>query len=107
MKTGLTITLFVSMMLSAWGQGSVDLRTGAIPFATPADRAGYQDYVAGTKLVGTEYVAALWFVPGVDFAGVDGRISPDRGRQTGAPATFRPPTTALKGFWVHPAGVSP
>src|SRR5881396_2748052 len=104
MKTPILIAL-LSLAVSSWAQGVVDFRNGGVTFPTPADRFVYRDQVGGSKLVGTNYVAGLWFVQGADATAVDGRISPERGHQAGRTFTFRIPTTSSPGTW-NPAGTS-
>ena len=105
------LTLLLSMMALAdptWGQGTVDFRNGGVDFPTAGvDRKVYLDQVGGQPLTGTNFVAGLWFAPGNDPAAVEGRISPERGRQAGRTFGFRPMITALPGTWTAPAGVSP
>src|SRR5262249_50744609 len=49
------------------------------------------------------WVAGLWYLPGADRGAQIGTAT-----QLGSRAfAFRPDTTALKGYWVAPAGVSP
>src|SRR2546427_12078571 len=105
MKTRIAIAL-LGLTVSAWSQSAVDFRNGGVTFPTPADRFVYRDEVGGYKLVGTNYVAGLWFVQGDHAASVDGRISPERGRQAGRTFPFRIPTTGSPGTW-NPAQVSP
>jgi hypothetical protein len=109
MKTPITLALFASSLALGWGQGQVDFRNQGITFRTLADRAVYLNYSAGIKLTGTNYVAGLWFVPGIDPNGVDGRIDPHRGMFVGLLFRFRSPSTsdANKGTWAVPPGVSP
>lgn len=109
MKTQITLAVLSLTLVSGWGQGEVDFRNSGITFRTQADRYVYRDQVGGERLVGTNYVAGLWFVPGNDPAAVDGRISPERGRQAGRLFSFRAQFTAdvNKGTWVVPAGAHP
>jgi hypothetical protein len=95
--------LLASLAVPAWAQVNTVIFQNRGPFPTPADRLVYRDFVGGTKLVGTNFVAGLWFNPGSDAASVDGRIAPDRGVQTGVLCPFRVPTTVQPGTW---AGVS-
>src|SRR5215813_2732964 len=96
-----TRSLLLLMLLigTAYGQNTVDFRND-VAFGTTADRFVYRDRVGGQKLVGTNFVAGLWFVPGGDASAVDGRISPDRGRQAPVTAHFRNPSVALPGTWL-------
>ena len=102
--------------VSSWAQGTVDFRNGGVSFKTVANRYIYFGTVgpgAGTptpgstdpnRVVGTQFVAGLWYVKGADQGG---QIS--NARQVGRTFNFRPPTTseATKGTWVIPAGASP
>src|SRR2546422_7297150 len=99
MKTCIAIAL-LGLTVSAWAQNVVYFQNVGSVFPTPADRRVYRDHVGGFPLVGTNHVAGLWFVPGDDAASVDGRISPERGRQTGGTYTFRIPVTAVPGTWL-------
>ncbi len=107
MKTRIAIAFLGLAVAGRAQQNVVDFRNGGVTFPTQADRLVYHDQVGGSKLVGTNYVAGLWFVPADDAASVDGRISPERGRQAGRLFTFRIPTTASPGTWlVSPPGNS-
>jgi len=82
--------------------GYVDFRNGGITFRYPADRRVY--FPDCTPLVGTNFVAALYYLPGID-----------RGTELDQPAggflaygdnqlalaTFRPLTTSLPGTWMN------
>ena len=97
------IAILVSGITLSSSAQIVVFRNAGVTFPTPADRLVYRDYVGGVKLVGTNYVAGLWFVPGTDGALVDGRISPDRGVRTGVNCPFRVQTTVSPGAWLVPA----
>jgi hypothetical protein len=107
MKTCFIIAL-LSLSAQAWAQqNTVLFRNNGAIFKTPQiDRLVYRDFVGGTRLVGTNFVAGLWYGPGTDPTSVDGRISPDRGLQTGVLCPFRIPTTTLPGTWNSPSGAS-
>src|SRR5262245_53279951 len=100
MKTCLSVVALGLTLITSWGQAWVHFSNGPLSFATPADRCVYLDAVGGQKLVGSEYVAGLWFAAGEDLAAVDARVSPERGNQTGPTRQFRPPTTSLPGTWI-------
>jgi len=107
MKTCIAIAFFGLVVSARAQQNVVDFRNGGITFPTQADRFVYRDQVGGSLLVGSNYVAGLWFVPGDDPASVDGRISPDRGRQAGRTFMFRNQVTTAPGTWlVFPVGTS-
>lgn len=97
---GLALWVLV-LSFPARAQNFVQFQNGQITFATPADRLVYSDYVGGTKLVGTNYVAGLWMVPGSNPDAVDGRISPDRGQRLGGDYPFRNPVTTWPGVWTR------
>lgn len=108
MKTRFAIIIILSFAAQALAQqNTVYFYNVPSVFKTPQiDRYVYRDFVGGTRLVGTNFVAGLWYVPGTDPASVDGRISPDRGFQTGVLCPFRVPTTLLPGAWSIPSGAS-
>ena len=96
--------------VSSWAQGTVDFRNGGITFWPPANRyvylgapgPGAGDPPGSTdpgRLVGTNFVAGLWYVPGADNGAL---IFSPASRQAGPTFTFRPPTTAEqnKGTWL-------
>lgn len=91
--------LLVSLAAPVWAQVNTVYFQNYGTFPTPADRLVYRDFVGGTKLVGTNFVAGLWYNPGTDAGSVDGRIAPERGLQTGALCPFRAPATTLPGTW--------
>jgi hypothetical protein len=103
MKMYALLLVTFGLALTALSQGTVDFRNGGITFPTVADRLIYFDRPGGTKVVGTNYGAALWYVPGTsgealwNFTG---------GRQAGDPFPFRVPTTSLPGTWLVPLGRS-
>jgi len=108
MKTSVTLLTLGLALISASGQGEVNFRNGGVSFRTVADRYVYLDVVGGQKLVGTEYVAGLWYAPGSDLSAVDASVSIDRGSRTGPDFHFRAATTTEpnKGTWAVPAGTS-
>jgi hypothetical protein len=101
MEKLLALAMFVLTAVSGWAQGTVDFRNGGITFPTTADRKVY--YRIGQGLVGTEWTAGLWYLPGADRGGQIGAALQLGGRTF----NFRPVTTLLPGTWVAPAGVSP
>jgi hypothetical protein len=108
MKKLLPLLTLGLTLISVSGQGLVDFRNGGPTFQTVADRCVYLDVVGGQKLVGTEYVAGLWYAPGSDLSAVDASISADRGSRTGPDFHFRAATTSEgnKGTWTIPIGTS-
>lgn len=106
MKAQFTLLTLGLSLAAGWGQARVDFRNVGVTFPTPADRLVYLDRVGGQKLVGTNYVAGLWFTPGFDPTMVDGRLAPEFGQQAGVPFPFRPPTTSQPGGWFVPSGQS-
>jgi hypothetical protein len=107
MKTLLALATFGLIAVSGWAQGTVDFRNGGITFPTPADRKVYYykaiPGVNGPGLVGTTWVAGLWYLAGADKGAQIGQAAQVGGRTF----AFRPVTTMLPGCWVAPAGVSP
>jgi hypothetical protein len=80
----------LTVVASAMGQGNfVDFSNSRI-FSTPADRLVYLDHVGGTPLVGTNWVAQLYY--GADPCSLVAH--------TATPARFRPPGTSVPGTWV-------
>jgi hypothetical protein len=103
MKTQIALTLALfGLSLPAFSQGNfVIFENGGVTFPTLfADRFVYRDFVGGEKLVGTNYVAGLWYVLGNDPDAVDGRISPELGQHAGPLFPFRVATTVRPGTWV-------
>jgi hypothetical protein len=104
-KLLLVSTLMVIGVSGALAQGTVafDNRAAQFPDGTTVDRFVYSDVIGGTKLVGTNFVAQLWFGIGLDLAAdaltqtATGGTAP----ATSAPgaARFRTPTTTLPGTW--------
>jgi len=88
-------------VVSGWAQGTVDFRNGGVSFPTAADRFVYLGAVGGTKLVGTNYVAALYYMAGAN-APID---SPTAGTQAGGLAAFRVATTTNPGLWLNQVAV--
>jgi len=100
MKTLIAIALSILATASSRGQGEVVFLNGRITFAIAADRCVY--FTTGDpggppegKLVGTNFVAALYYIPGPN----QDMQSPTAGTQAGALAMFRPPPTSLPGVW--------
>ena len=99
--TTICIGLALGSAGGALAQGVVDFRNGGITFPTPADR---RCYLPNMPLTGVNFVAGLWYVEGDELSLLD---SLSEGANVGRPFPFRPDTTAFKGIWVAPAGVSP
>jgi len=98
MKKLFAVAMLGLAAASSWAQGTVDFRNGGITFGnTTQDRLVYADRVGGTKLVGTNMVAGLWF--GSQLAG-------NTGVQAGRTFAFRAPTTQTPGTWIIPVGAS-
>lgn len=117
MKKLIAIAVLGLAAVTSWAQGTIDFRNGGVTFKTAtANRYVYFGAVgpgAGTpvpgsadanRVVGTAYVAGLWYVNGADQGG---QIA--GARQVGRTFTFRAATTAEgnKGTWVVAAGASP
>jgi hypothetical protein len=117
MKKLIAIAVLGLAAVTSWGQGTVDFRNGGVTFKTAtANRYIYFGNVgpgAGTpvpgsadanRVVGTSYVAGLWYVNGADQGG---QIA--SARAVGRTFAFRAATTAEanKGTWVVAAGASP
>jgi len=116
MKKLIAIAVLGLAAVTGWSQGTVDFRNGGVTFKTTANRYVYFGAVgpgAGTptpgstdpgRVVGTSYVAGLWYVRGADQGGqINGA------RQVGRTFAFRASTTAAanQGTWVVAAGASP
>lgn len=113
MKKLIAIAVLGLAAVTSWAQGTVDFRNGGITFKTTANRYVYFSAVgpgAGTpipgsadpsRVVGTSYVAGLWYVKGADQGG---QIT--TARAVGRTFTFRPATTAAanQGTWILAAG---
>jgi hypothetical protein len=99
MKPALPLPALLLSASFACAQGTVVFQNGLVTFDTMADRLVYADYVGGTRLVGTNFAAGLWFVPGADNGAM--LLSPTGGTQAGALAFFRLPTTVMPGVWVN------
>lgn len=116
MKKLIAIAVLGLAAVTSWAQGTVDFRNGGVTFKTTNNRYVYFGAVgpgAGTptpgsadagRVVGTSYVAGLWYVKGLDQGG---QIS--GARQVGRTFAFRPNTTAAanQGTWIVAAGSSP
>ena len=98
-----TFVIILVATASALGQGTVDFRNGGVSFPTVADRRVYGPVPGGGcgPLVGTNYVAGLFYVPGANANIYD----PTLGTQAGELARFRAPTTAAPGLWLNPVAV--
>jgi hypothetical protein len=104
MKILLMIALLILATASSRAQGYVTFLNGQITFASVADRLVY--FTTGDpggppsgKLVGTNFVAGLYYLPGAN----QNLQSPTAGTQAGALAMFRAPTTSLPGVWFNGA----
>ena len=100
MKRYLLCLLLVMLVRSGFAEGMVDFRNGSVVFATTANRKIYLP--GGIPLVGTNYVAALYYLPGADrgaeiFSG--GNLA--FGLNGLAYAHFRPETTSQPGVWLN------
>jgi hypothetical protein len=96
MKKLFAVALFGLAAVSGWAQGTVDFRVAGVGFAMTADRLVYLGSVAPeNRLVGTNYVAGLWFGPGAGNTTVD----KTGGTQAGRTFNFRPATTSSPGTW--------
>jgi len=89
----------------AFGQGTVDFRNGGISFQYQVDRKVY--FPDCTPLVGTSFVAGLYYLPGQD-RGTE-LSDPTSGLLAyagdAALATFRPLGTTSPGIWINPPEV--
>ena len=95
-------TLLGLAVVSGWAQGTIDFRNGGVTFKTVEDRKVYLGTVGnGLGLVGTNYVAALYYVVGAN-AVING---PTLGIQAGEVARFRPVTTSSQGTWLNPTAI--
>ena len=105
--------MILGLTASSWAQNNVvDFRNSPdVPFRTIADRYVYLNEFGDyrNRLVGVNYVAGLWYVPGNNSLAVDGRISPDRGQQAGHVFHFRADGTTAerRGTWAVPLAESP
>jgi hypothetical protein len=112
MKNRIAI-IMLGLTSSSWAQSNiVDFRNSPdVPFPTVAERYVYLNEVGDwpNRLVGVNYVAGLWYVPGNNASAVDGRISPDRGQQAGHVFHFRANGTQAerRGSWVVPLADTP
>src|SRR6185503_15757614 len=116
-KSLLALAMLLLTATSGQAQGTVQFRNGGVPFPTAANRyvyfgapgPGAGDPPGSTdlnRLVGMNYVAGLWYVPGADNSA---QIYSAASQQAGRTFPFRNPTTAEinKGTWVIVAGSSP
>ncbi len=103
MKIVQVLIIIVGSAASVVAQGRVDFRNGGVTFSTVADRRVYGFNAASGcgPLVGTNYVAGLFYVAG---ANAD-LYPPTSGTQAGALAHFRSPTTSSPGIWLNPVEV--
>ena len=97
----IVLLLFVPF---ARAQALVDFRNGGITFRTTANRLVS---LCSERLVGTNYVAALYYLPGGNRGG---ELGPDGGflaygSNHMAYANFRDRSTSLAGVWINPIGV--
>ena len=100
----LLLAVSASVPFPCFAQGTVTFQNGQVTFQTVADRRVYCSPVGA--LVGTNYVAALYYLPGAD----QNITSPTQGTlaygSNGlALAHFRPPTTTIPGIWSNPQEV--
>ena len=104
MKTIASTLLLAVSLCNGAAQGFVDFRNN-VQFATPDPTGGNRlvynvgsplDPVAGVKLIGTNYVAELYFGPNA------GSLQP----VPGAIAKFRSTSTAQPGTWNYPGQVA-
>ena len=110
MKKLIAVAILGLTAVSGWAQGTVDFRNGGITFPTAADRKVYLGSIGNTipgatgpGLVGTTWVAGLWYLAGADRGAQIGSAAQAGGRTF----NFRALTTTVPGAWVAPAGVSP
>jgi hypothetical protein len=103
MKRTLLSLVLGAFAVTGWAQGTVDFRNFGVTFITPADRSVYFMQVGGTKLNGTNYVVALYYLDGagrgaeLDALGGELALNPNT---AGVPtATLRLPNTATDGAW--------
>src|SRR5262245_50488720 len=86
--------------LCGWAQGLVDFRNSGPTFATTADR---RVYFGGSLLVGTNYVAGLWYVAGAgnggQLIGLGGNQALNANTTHASVFPFRAPTTTAPGTW--------
>jgi hypothetical protein len=114
MKKLIAIAVLGLAAVTSWAQGTVDFRNGGITFKTVANRYVYFGAVgpgAGTptpgsadpnRVLGTAYVAGLWYVKGADQGG---QIT--TARAVGRTFTFRAaPSAATQGTWILAQGTS-
>src|SRR5262245_59294193 len=100
-----TLGALAVSVVSGWSQAHVDFRNGVtIAFNTQADRLVYFDRVGGTGLVGTNYVAQLWYVSG---AGNGALLQGTQGNHVDTLFPFRPTTTMYPGAWLVPPATTP
>ena len=59
--TVLCLMACVCVTVLCWGQGTVNFANSPAVFFDGVDRYVYLDFVGGTRLVGTNYVAELWY----------------------------------------------
>lgn len=94
------VTLGCLSAVSSLAQGTIDFRNTGVTFKFAADRLVYADPITRRGLVGTNYAAGLFYLPG------GGReMSAGSGIQAGALAFFRQPTTTSPGTWLNPLAV--
>jgi hypothetical protein len=100
------LIVFIFIVPGARSQSLVDFRNGGITFRTTANRLVM---LCNERLVGTNYVAALYYLPGADrgseFAPNAGFLA--YGSNDLAYAHFRDPSTSLPGVWINPIEVGP
>jgi len=89
MKTLIGLLALTCLAATLRGQATVSFRNN-VPFASPGDRLVYS--INGTPLVGTQYVAQLYY-------GTYGAPAESLVPVAAAPAPFRVATTASPGTW--------
>ena len=98
------LPLLLAQTHLGFGQSTVDFRNGGVTFVTDADRRIY-GFCEPNGLVGTNYVAALFYLPGADRGSQISSAQLAYGSNKLAYAYFRPPGTSLWGVWRNPAEV--
>ena len=105
-RRGLLVSTLALLPLSLLGQGEVYFQNGLITFRTVADRSISHQLANGSceKLVGTNFIGALYYVPGGQqgflLTGTGGTRALARGSTSATYVQFRPLTTAYPGYWL-------
>jgi len=100
----LLLGILLTGVFSGFTQGLVDFRNGGITFATTADRKIYGS-CPFAPVVGTNYVAALFYLPGSDRGAQISEAELAYDSNNLAYAFFRPEGTSLPGVWRNPNNV--